>query len=174
MKIMVHTCCAPCGTYVFKRLGEEGHRLKALYFNPNIHPDVEHERRRETLETYVRRIGLEVTFEDYEPQAYWDAIGTERNRPARCERCYRLRLERTAEAARDSGCDAYTTTLLISPYQDHDRLAAIGHEVAAAKGIPFHYEDYRTGYRESRNLAKEAGLYRQRYCGCIFSVEERG
>lgn len=174
MKIMVHTCCAPCGTYVFKRLREEGHRFRALYYNPNIHPDAEHERRRATLESYARDIGLEVAFETYEPQGYWDAIGAERERPSRCERCYRVRLERTAELARDSGCDAFTTTLLISPYQDHDRLVAVGHEVAAAKGIGFHYEDYRTGYRESRNLAREAGLYRQKYCGCAFSIEERG
>jgi len=170
---MVHTCCAPCGTYVFKRLREDGHAFKALYYNPNIHPDAEYERRQSTLQSYAGEIGLEVAFEPYDPQDYWQAVGDLRTKPGRCERCYRLRLGRTARRANAEGFEAFTTTLLISPYQDHGLIRAIGQEVAQATGVRFHYEDYRTGYRESRTMAIEAGLYRQKHCGCAFSLDER-
>lgn len=174
LQIMVHTCCAPCGTYVFKRLREEGHSFKALYYNPNIHPDEEYERRRATLEDYARDTGVETHFELYDPQDYWRAVGDQLCRPSRCEQCYRIRLQRTAQRARAEGCGAFTTTLLISPYQDHERIKVIGEELAKASGLRFHYEDYRVGFRQSQAMAREAGLYRQKYCGCGLSLDERG
>jgi epoxyqueuosine reductase len=172
LKIMVHTCCAPCGTYVFKRLREGGHRFKALYFNPNIHPYDEYRRRRATLEAYARDTGVEIACEPYDAREYWQAVGQERAKPARCERCYRLRLTRTAERARAEGCEAFTTTLLISPYQEHETIKNVGEEVARATGVPFHYEDFRAGYRESRAMARHAALYCQKYCGCASSLRE--
>ncbi len=171
---MVHTCCAPCATYVFKRLREDGHSTKALYYNPNVHPEDEYERRRATLESYARAVGVEAVLESYDPHEYWSAIGDQRSKPLRCEQCYRLRLQHTASRGRAEDCEAFTTTLLISPYQVHERIRAVAEEVALATGLSFHYEDYRTGYPESRTMAREAGLYRQKYCGCALSLDERG
>ena len=173
MRVLVHTCCGPCGTYVFKRLREQGHAIKALYYNPNIHPEAEYERRRAALETYARREGIDLAYGSYQPREYWRAVGEAQSLPHRCERCYRLRLSRSAEQAKAEGFDAFTTTLLISPYQQHERLRSIGEDIARETGVPFHYEDYRIGYRESRELARQAGLYMQPFCGCAFSLVER-
>ena len=148
--------------------------MTAMYYNPNIHPGEEYERRRATLESYASSVAVDVIFESYSPDEYWRAIGDERSKPSRCEQCYRVRLLRAALRGRSEGSDAFTTTLLISPYQQHELIRAVGEEVASAVGIKFHYEDYRTGYRESRTMAIEAGLYRQRYCGCALSLDERG
>ena len=174
MSILVHTCCAPCGSYVFKRLREDRQRFKAFYYNPNIHPFDEYQRRRATLERYARDVGIQVTWEPYSAREYWQAIGQLRTKPDRCAQCYRLRLIRTAQRARAEDCEAFTTTLLISPYQDHERLKAVAEEVATDTGVRFHYDDYRVGYRESREMAREAGLYRQKYCGCVLSAAEGG
>jgi predicted adenine nucleotide alpha hydrolase (AANH) superfamily ATPase len=166
LRILVHTCCAPCGTYVFERLHEDGHQFEAHYYNPNIHPAEEYEKRRATLEDYAQRIGLKTHFDTYNPSEYWEAIGADQSHPKRCAGCYRVRLKRTAHKAKVEGFEAFTTTLLISPYQDHEALRRVAEEVAAAEGVAFHYEDYRVGYRRSRQLLREAGLYSQKYCGC--------
>jgi len=170
---MVHTCCAPCGTYVFKRLREDQHSFKVHFYNPNIHPAEEYQRRQAAMEQYAAQIGLDVTYDRYEPQEYWTAIGHTCSTPDRCNLCYRLRLMQTAKLAKAEGYDAFTTTLLISPYQDQEAIKSIAEQVARATGVDFHYEDYRQGYRESRNMAREANLYRQKYCGCHFSISER-
>ena len=172
-RILLHICCAPCSTYSVKRLREGGWEVTGHWFNPCIHPYSEHEKRRETLARYAEEIALGVLREPgYEmPDFLRTVVGHERFRE-RCSLCYRLRLERTAQVAAAQGYDTMTTTLLISPYQDQQALRSIGEELASAYGLQFYYEDFRQGFAEHYRLAREHGLYRQRYCGCIYSEWE--
>lgn len=155
-KILVHSCCAPCTTYVYKTLKEEGFEIKGLFFNPNIRPQEEYERRHLTMENYAMRVGLKVI---YEPNDF-------KTEPGNCENCYRVRLTKTAQIAKELNFDCFTTTLLISPYQKHDLFRQIGEEIGQGFGVKFYYKDFRVGYRESIKMSKEMKLYRQKYCGC--------
>jgi predicted adenine nucleotide alpha hydrolase (AANH) superfamily ATPase len=173
-RILLHVCCAPCATYCVKRLRElEFGQVIGYWFNPNVHPFSEHELRRETLDRYAQEIDLPVLWEPgYEIVDFMRAVhGRERFRE-RCRICYRLRLERTAQAAARGGFDAFTTTLLISPYQDQAALRELGQEVAAAHGVEFFFENFRRGWADHGRMTRERGLYSQRYCGCVYSEWE--
>ncbi len=166
-KILLHSCCAPCTTYVNKWLVENNFEVKALFYNPNIRPQQEYERRLLTMEYYATAVGLKVIY----PHTRLLGVGVyEKNdvetEPEKCENCYRVRLGRTAKFAKDLGYDCFSTTLLISPYQKQDLLKQVGERVGLEFGIEFFYRDFRAGYRESRQMAKEMKLYRQKYCGC--------
>lgn len=155
-KILLHACCAPCTTYVNQWLVENSFEVKALFYNPNIRPRQEYERRLLTMEYYATTVGLKVIYEKND-------VETE---PEKCENCYRVRLSRTAKFAKDLGYDYFSTTLLISPFQKHDLLKQVGERVSLEFGVEFFYRDSRPGYRESRQRAKEMKLYQQKYCGC--------
>ncbi len=171
MRILVHVCCAPCFTYPHKRLEEEGHEIAGFFYNPNIHPYQEYRSRRDALEKYVEIKAAKVIYkDDYDIEGYLRGALAAKDR---CMPCYTLRLAETAKTARSLGFDAFTTTLLISPYQKHEMLAQVGKKIADENGIEFYYEDFREGYRESRDIARGLGLYMQKYCGCIFSEKER-
>jgi len=170
MQILVHVCCAPCFTYTHKRLVEEGHEIAALFYNPNIHPYLEYKNRLEALEKYAEIKGTKVIYKNYDLENY---IRGAVNAEERCRFCYAFRLSEAAKTASQLGFDAFTTTLLISPYQKHEMLAKVGEKIAKEYGIEFYYEDFREGYKESRELARALGLYMQKYCGCIFSEKER-
>jgi len=173
-RILLHICCAPCATYVVKRLHELAFdSVTGYWYNPNIHPFSEHEKRRETLVHYAQQIDLPVIWEaGYEIVDFLRGVnGRERFRE-RCTQCYRMRLERTAQVAAREGFDAYTTTLLISPYQDQERIGAIGQELASLYGVAFYYENFRRGWAEHGEMTREHGLYSQRYCGCVYSEWE--
>jgi predicted adenine nucleotide alpha hydrolase (AANH) superfamily ATPase len=171
MRILVHICCAPCFTYPYKRLTEEGHDVTGFFYNPNIHPYLEYKNRLESLEKYVELKGARVIYkDDYNIESYLrGALDAE----DRCRFCYTMRLTEAAKIASTLGFEAFTTTLLISPYQKHEVLIETGKKTADEHGIEFYYEDFRKGYRESRELARGLGLYMQKYCGCIFSEKER-
>jgi len=172
-RILVHICCAPCATYTVARLREEGFQVAGHWFNPNIQPFSEHERRRETLGRYAREIGLPVKWEPgYEMPAFLRAVVGHEGYGERCLICYRLRLERTARAAGEGGFDAITTTLLISPYQNQAAIREIGEELAAAHGLAFYFENFRQGFADHHRLSREHDLYTQRYCGCVYSEWE--
>ena len=170
MRILIHVCCAPCFTYPHKRLLEDGHDVTALFYNPNIHPYTEYKNRMEALEKYAQMKGARVIYKDYDMENYLRGALASADR---CEFCYSLRLAEAAKTARQFGFDAFTTTLLISPYQKHELLTSTGEKIANEYGIKFYYEDFREGYRESRELARALELYMQQYCGCIFSEKER-
>ncbi len=170
MRILAHVCCAPCFTYPHKRLLEDGHDVTALFYNPNIHPYMEYKNRMEALEKYAQMKGTKVIYKDYDMENYLRGALTSADR---CEFCYSLRLTEAAKTASQLGFEAFTTTLLISPYQKHELLARTGEKIANEYGIKFYYEDFREGYRESRELARALELYMQKYCGCIFSEKER-
>jgi len=151
---------------------EEGHELLGFFYNPNIHPLREYLLRREAMEEYSRREGLPVIWPpEQEMESFFRKVAF--HEEDRCWICYRMRLYQAAEMARERGCEAFSTTLLISPYQKHDLLREVGLEVAEKAGVPFLYKDLRPGWKWSRQRAKELGLYRQIYCGCLYSEKER-
>ncbi|MFC1675006.1 epoxyqueuosine reductase QueH [Candidatus Omnitrophota bacterium] len=171
MKVMLHTCCAPCLIYPFERLKQEGFEVTGFFYNPNIHPPEEHEKRRKAVEGLGRDLGVEVDFPQYTPQDFLQAVDSKKDSPQRCSICWSLRLKATAKAAKEKGFEYISTTLLVSPYQDQEKLKDIGKQAAEEQGVEFYYEDFRPGFRNAHRQAKEKGIYCQKYCGCIYSYE---
>jgi hypothetical protein len=172
MRILLHICCGPCSIYPVKVLRQEGHEVYGYFFNPNIHPYQEHTRRRETLEEYARSIDLPLIMDDgYDLEGFLRE--TVFRETERCRFCYRLRLEKAAQVAIKGKFDALSTTLLYSRFQKHDLIAETGRETAGRENLEFFYRDFREGWREGVIRSKELGMYRQQYCGCIYSEKER-
>ena len=173
MKLLLHTCCAPCSVYCIESLRSEGIEPTVYWFNPNIHPYVEYKARRDTLKQYAEMIEIEAIFEEnYGLKDFCKNVIDDLDN--RCSKyCYKVRLEQTAKYAKENGYNAFTTTLLISPYQNHDELIRIGQEMSEKYNIEFLYRDFRPGFRQGQTKARELGLYMQKYCGCVFSEEER-
>jgi len=173
MKLLMHTCCAPCSVYCIDSLREEGIEPTLYWFNPNIHPYIEYKQRRDTLKEYTENIEIKSIFEEnYGLKDFCkNVIGDLDNRCVKY--CYRIRLEQTAKYAKENGYEAFSTTLLISPYQNHEALKQIGEELAKKYKIAFLYRDFRVGFKEGQAEARKIGLYMQKYCGCIFSEEDR-
>ena len=173
-RILLHICCAPCGTYTINRLRQLEFEVSGFWYNPNIHPWAEHERRRSCLEEYATQIDLPVIWHPgYEMPAFLRQVSGNEAFRQRCAHCYKMRLAETARQAKARGYDAFTTTLLISPYQDQDMIRRIGDRVAQIAGVKFYFENFRRGWSERSRLTKEYDLYRQSYCGCIYSEWER-
>lgn len=164
-------CCGPCSVYPVEALRQEGFELQGLFYNPNIHPIEEFERRRENVEILSRIKKLDVEYMDEFRQPEWESYSGPD--ASRCEMCYTLRLKKAAEEAAKKGFDAFTTTLLVSPYQKHDLIKELGEKFAEKYGVKFLYRDFRPGFRQGQQGAKEMGLYRQKYCGCIISLGDR-
>lgn len=171
IKLLIHMCCAPCSVYPVDVLRGEGIELEGLFYNPNIHPREEFMRRRENVEKFACMKGVPVEYSDDFMQDKWE--GFEGGSRERCAMCYALRLEKAASCAAERGFDAFITTLLVSPYQMHDLIKELGEKYARNYGVGFHYRDFRPGFRQGQRLAKEMGLYRQKYCGCIVSRNDR-
>ena len=169
MKLLMHTCCAPCSVYCIDTLREEGIEPIVYWYNPNIHPYMEYKARRDTLKEYTKSIGIEAIFEeDYGLEAFCkNVINDLENRCVNY--CYKVRMEQTVKYAKENGYDAFTTTLFVSPYQKHEELKKLCEELAKKYEIEFLYRDFRVGFRQGQAKARELGLYMQKYCGCIFS-----
>lgn len=170
MRILLHTCCAPCATFVVKSLEEEDFEPVLFFYNPNIHPFSEYLLRKEAVKVFVERKHLEVIYGEYELRHFLREVIFREDK--RCPTCYYLRLCKTVECAKENGFPFFTTTLLLSPYQKQETIRQIGEQLETESGISFLYRDFRPGYYESIRLSKELGLYRQKYCGCIYSEEE--
>jgi predicted adenine nucleotide alpha hydrolase (AANH) superfamily ATPase len=170
--VLVHCCCAHCAAYTLTYWREQGYEVSALWYNPNIHPYGEHQQRLESMKSLAERSELPLIIsEGYEVVEYFrQVVGHEAER---CQLCFQMRLSKTAHTARQMNFDAFTTTLLISPHQKHELIREIGNEVAADTSIQFLYADLRKRYSESRHLTKPLDLYRQQYCGCLYSEGER-
>lgn len=172
MKTLLHTCCAPCSIYCVDTLRQEGIEPVSYWFNPNIHPYTEYRSRKTTLEEYARSINLPlIIVNNYGLRSFVKAVIEDLEH--RCLYCYQIRLEQTAQYAAEHHFDSFSTTLLVSPFQKHDALIQAGEAAANRYGIPFLYRDFRVGFQAGQNQARESGLYMQKYCGCIFSEEER-
>lgn len=173
MRVLTHVCCGPCFTVVHEILNRAGHKVAAFYYNPNIHPVEEYRLRLAHLERFCALNAVSMIAGDYDVREYFTAIDGHGDQPDRCFQCYTLRLERTAELAAGADYDAFTTSLLLSPYQYHDELQAVAAKLSGDYGIKFLYEDFRPAYRRSIELSKSLDMYRQKYCGCAFSKDER-
>ncbi len=172
MACLLHICCAPCSIRCIEALRAEGIEPVGYWYNPNIHPYTEYRSRKTTLQEYAQSINLRlIVNDDYGLRSFVRAIY-----PAledRCETCYRLRMEETARRAAEEGFSSFSTTLLISPYQNHELLVRVAEEAAAHHGVTFLYRDFRPYFREGQQAARNGNLYMQKYCGCVFSEEER-
>ena len=173
MKLLMHTCCAPCSVYCIDTLRKEGIEPTLLWYNPNIHPYTEYVLRRDCLKEYSKKIGVNAIFEDeYGLEPFCKEVINDVK--TRCIKyCYPIRLRYTFEYAKEHGYDTVTTTLLYSIYQKHDYIKHLMEKYSEEYGIKFLYKDFRVGYWEGHQKAHELGLYMQKYCGCIFSEEMR-
>ena len=173
MKLLLHTCCAPCSIYCIDTLRKEKIEPTVYWYNPNIHPYTEYRLRKDTLNEYATSINVQAVFEE-EYGLINFCKNTINDLENRCQNyCYKIRLEQTARYAKEHGFDSISTTLLISPYQKHNILKQLGENIGNKYGLNFVYRDFRVGFYEGQERAKELGLYRQKYCGCIFSEEIR-
>ncbi len=172
MKLLLHICCGPCSAACVKHLREEDIDITGYWYNPNIHPYKEYESRLNALQEYAKLIDLNVIYEDYYGLREFtkNVIDKLDNR---CGYCYTSRIDHIAKYAKENGYDAFTSTLFISPYQKHDLLKTICEKIAKKYDIEFLYRDFRPYYREGQAMFRETGLYMQKYCGCVFSEEER-
>jgi len=172
--VLLHTCCAPCAIGALDHLAAEGLQVEALFCNPNIHPVTEFIRRLEAFELLAERRGLVATIRaEYGLERFLAEVGSSPTAAERCRRCAALRLRETASLAAQRGIPAFSTTLLISVYQRHDEIRQLGEALALQTGVRFLYRDFRPRFREAQQAAAELGLYRQPYCGCVFSEAER-
>ncbi|MEW6100995.1 MAG: epoxyqueuosine reductase QueH [Candidatus Omnitrophota bacterium] len=171
MKLLLHTCCAPCLIYPAEKLKEKGFEVTGFFYNPNIHPFSEYTNRKNAITQLDGNI--EVLYPEYNPAEFFQAVNLVEERLERCPVCWFLRLKKTAEEAKARGFAAFSTTLLVSPYQDQEALKRIGQDLARELGTEFYYEDFRPGFRDAHNKAKQKGIYCQKHCGCIYSEIER-
>lgn len=185
-RLLLHSCCAPCSSYVLEYLSQY-FQITVFYYNPNIYPEEEYEKRVEEQRQFIHQFQQnrqtffhEISFQEgsYEKERFYQAAQGLEAVPEggeRCFRCYRLRLEETARRAREQKMDYFTTTLSISPLKNAEKLNEIGEMLAQEYGVSYLVSDFKkkNGYKRSVELSEEYGMYRQDYCGCIFSMEER-
>jgi predicted adenine nucleotide alpha hydrolase (AANH) superfamily ATPase len=174
MKVVLHICCGVCAAGVVERLASEGHQLLGLFCNPNIHPLAEYNRRLEVTYRVAKELNFPLEVAPYTPEEWLKETTSLENEPEggrRCEVCFRLRLKKTCLHMEDYGWDAFTTTLTVSPHKSADVINRVGLEVG---GDRFLVRDFKKkeGYKRTTELAKKWGLYRQHYCGCIYSMRE--
>lgn len=172
MKVLLHICCANCAIYPVKVLREKGSDVTGYFFNHNIHPYQEFRRRLDTVHEYAGQVSLPVIINDsYKLDEFLANVASA---PAqRCSYCYQSRLEETARTAAGHGFDAFSSSLLYSRYQQHDVIRSRGEALGQRYGLKFVYEDFRAGWQAGIVESKAMGLYRQQYCGCIYSERDR-
>jgi len=172
MKLLMHICCANCCSFPVRTLLSKGIDIKGLWFNPNIHPYMEYQMRLDSVQKLEKSWNLHVEYiDDYGLKDFLRAVVNRED--DRCGYCYSIRLEQTAMTAKKMGLDGFTTSLLVSPYQKFDMIIQTGTMMGKRYGIPFYAEDFRSGRREGVRISTELGLYRQKYCGCVYSEMER-
>jgi predicted adenine nucleotide alpha hydrolase (AANH) superfamily ATPase len=170
--LLLHCCCAHCTAYTVDYWRRQGYSVHGYWYNPNIHPYAEHQTRLEAMKSLAGQLELPLVIADsYDIIEYFRRVAGDE--AGRCRHCFRLRLLKTAIAAREMGVGAFTTSLLISSHQQHDLLGLVGREVAGETGLDFAYADLRKRYSDSRRITKGRQLYRQQYCGCLYSEGER-
>jgi predicted adenine nucleotide alpha hydrolase (AANH) superfamily ATPase len=172
MKILLHICCAPCAITTVKTLDKQGFDVMGFFYKHNIHPYTECMKRKESLQSYAETINLRVIYQEgYDLEGFIQNVVFRESR--RCSYCYHDRLRSTALVAKRGKFDYFTTTLLYSKFQKHDEIKSIGEAVGNAVGVRFYYHDFRDGWKEGVEESKRLGMYRQQYCGCIYSEKER-
>jgi len=173
MRLLLHICCASCLLYPLEVLRGKGFEVEGVFYNPNIHPWQEYNKRKEALEKFCELNSLTLEVPAYAPEEFFRQVNFNEQLPQRCQRCFSLRMNAVARLAKDKGFDGFSTTLLVSPYQDHQVLKLACEDAARQEGIVFYYEDFRVGFRSAHQKARQLGIYCQNYCGCIYSEIER-
>ncbi len=170
--ILLHACCGPCSIYPSGFLQENGYQPELYYFNPNIHPYQEFKRRLAALHDFaqVEKLPL-IVDKNYDLEVFLRGALAEPE--LRCYYCYRIRMRKTAEYAKNNGYDSFSSTLLGSPYQRHEDIKKAAEEAAGLYGVKFSYFDFRDGFSICTKVSREREMYRQAYCGCIFSERDR-
>lgn len=175
-KVLLHACCAICSGYPVSFLKDAGYSVVVFFYNPNIFPDSEYQKRLEAERTLCRHFGVELIEGDYEPEVYYEFVKGLENEPekgARCDRCFELRLTKTAELAQKLGICEFTTSMVISPHKNYEKLTRIGLEIAEKYSLKYVSTNFRKkdGFLKTNNIAKNLNLYRQNYCGCKFAKQ---
>ncbi|MCK4552350.1 MAG: epoxyqueuosine reductase QueH [Tenericutes bacterium] len=172
MNILLHVCCAPCTNGTLRAINRDEHNITGYWYNPNIHPYLEFKNRLNGVLEYAKDISLDlVVEEEYGLKKFVKMVADDLDN--RCSKCYTDRLYATAKKAKELGFDAFSSTLLVSPYQQHLSIKEKAFEIAKEIGVEFYYVDPRPYFREGNADARSRGIYMQKYCGCIFSEEER-
>ena len=172
MKTLLHICCAPCANQPIEVLRGDGMEVTGFWYNPNIHPFTEYRARRNTLREYAGCIDLKlIEKDDYGLRPFVREVAADI--AGRCVKCYEMRLFETARQAAEGGFDAFTSSLFISPYQNHELMRDVAERAAHEFGVQFLYRDFRPYFRAGQDFAREHGFYMQKYCGCVFSEQER-
>ena len=172
MNTLLHICCAPCANQCISALQAEGIETTGFWYNPNIHPFTEYRARRNCVREYLETIGVPLMEKnDYALRPFIREVAEDIEK--RCVKCYEMRLWETAKTAKENGFDSFTSSLFISPYQNHNLMRQVAEQAAEAYGVVFLYRDFRPYFKEGQNFAREKEFYMQKYCGCVFSEEER-
>ena len=172
MKTLLHICCAPCANQCIAALREEKIAVTGFWYNPNIHPFTEYRARRNCLWEFAKTIDLPLLEQDqYALRPFVREVAEDIAN--RCIKCYEMRLFETARTAKEQGFDNFTSSLFISPYQNHELMKSVAERAAETYGVEFLYRDFRELFKAGQAFAREQGFYMQKYCGCVFSEEER-
>ncbi len=172
MNILLHVCCGPCTVYPLDFLRSRGHTVKGYFFNPNIHPYREFKRRLGALVVFSEQTDFPLHVDrNYGLKEYMRRVVYHED--TRCSICYDMRLEATAKLAADQGSDAFSSTLLYSKYQNHQLLVQKCTQLAEKYNVDFFYHDFREGWQQGIDGSIAMDLYRQPYCGCVYSEQER-
>lgn len=174
-KIIIHTCCAVCSGYPISHLKETGYEVCAYFYNPNIYPEDEYKKRLDAERTLCKHFDVELYEEKYEPDVYFDYIKGLENEPEkglRCDKCFELRLLKTAEFAKSRNIENFTTSIVISPHKNFDKITKIGQKIASDFNLNYLAIDFKKkdGFLKTNKISRELNLYRQNYCGCKFSL----
>ena len=175
MKILLHICCGVCAAGVVDRLNEEGHQVRGFFYNPNIQPEEEYQRRLEATNKVAEELGFPLEVGPYVPGEWLEETRSLENEPEggrRCAVCFRLRLEKTYLYLPEYGGDVFTTTLTVSPLKSADMINQIGREIGGANFLVRDFKK-KAGFQRATQLAKAWSIHRQDYCGCLYSLKEK-
>ena len=172
MKTLLHICCAPCANMPIEVLRTDGFEVTGYWYNPNIHPFTEYRARRNCLREYANVIELPLLEkDDYGLRPFVREVAEDIE--GRCVKCYEMRLFETARMAAEGGFDSFTSSLFISPYQNHELMRSVAERAAHEYGVDFLYRDFRPYFKSGQERARELEMYIQKFCGCVFSEQER-
>ena len=172
MKTLMHICCAPCANMPIEVLRTDGIEVAGFWYNPNIHPFTEYRARRNCLQDYAKAIELPLIMKDeYGLRPFVREVAEDIE--GRCVKCYEMRLFETAKTAAEGGFDSFTSSLFISPYQNHELMREVAERAAREYHVEFLYRDFRPYFKPGQERARELEMYIQKFCGCIFSEQER-
>ncbi len=174
-KILLHACCGICSGYPISLLQDMGYCVVVYFYNPNIYPEEEYNKRLEAEKTLCRHFNCEFIIGNYEPEAYYEFVKGLENEPekgARCDKCFELRLNKTAQKAKALRIEEFTTSMVISPHKNYEKLSEIGNSIANKHNLKYLPINFRKndGFLKTNKISKDLGLYRQNYCGCKFAL----